>query len=72
MQYLLLIYDAEKNFEDRPEAEQKTIMEEYGVFTEGVRSAGQYVGGHALQPIATATTVRSGWRSAAATAAGTP
>ena len=33
-------------------------MGEYYAFTEGIRASGQYVAGEALQPVATATTVR--------------
>ena len=33
-------------------------MSEYFAFTEGIRQNGQYLGGNALQPVHTATTVR--------------
>jgi hypothetical protein len=33
-------------------------MGEYFAFTEGIRKSGHYVGGNALQPVHTATTVR--------------
>ena len=34
-------------------------MGEYGAFTEAVKASGHYVGGNPLQPVHTATTIRS-------------
>jgi hypothetical protein len=51
MQYLLLIY----NTEAPPEP---GVMAEYGAFTQGIIASGNYKGGNALQPVATATSVR--------------
>src|SRR5258708_13945817 len=34
------------------------MMTEYGAFTEAIKKSGQYIGGDALQPTQTATTVR--------------
>jgi hypothetical protein len=51
MQYLLLIYNSEG-----PHAPE--VMAEYGAFTQGIIASGNYKGGNALQPIATATSVR--------------
>lgn len=56
MQYLLLIND-EENWGAFPEAELAAIYEEYGRFTEGLRSRGALVGANQLQPSSTATTV---------------
>jgi hypothetical protein len=58
MKYLCLIYDDEKTFETMPQAESDAIMGEYFAFTEAIRTSGQYLGGEALQPVQTATTVR--------------
>ena len=38
--------------------ESDAFMGEYFAFTDGIRQSGQYVAGEALQPVATATTVR--------------
>ena len=58
MQYLCLIYESESAFMSRPQEEQESIMGEYFAFTDGVREGGKLVGGEALMPIETATTVR--------------
>ena len=39
-------------------AEADAFMGEYFAFTEGIKKSGHYVGGEALQPVQTATTVR--------------
>jgi hypothetical protein len=58
MKYLCLIYENEKNFETMSPADGEAIMNEYFVFTDGIRRSGQYVAGEALQPTPTATTVK--------------
>jgi hypothetical protein len=58
MKYLCLIYDDEKVWEAMPPAESEALMGEYFAFTDGIRASGQYLAGEALQPVATATTVR--------------
>ena len=58
MKYLCLIYDEEKKLQGMSKAEGDAMMSEYFAFTEGVRKSGQYIGGNALQPVHTATTVR--------------
>jgi len=58
MKYLCLIYENEKNWETMPPAESEAIMNQYFSFTEEIRKNGKYVAGEALQPTATATTVR--------------
>jgi hypothetical protein len=58
MQYLLLIYRKETDWATRPEAERNEIFQAYMSFAQGIRSSGNYVAGEALQPVATATTVR--------------
>jgi hypothetical protein len=58
MKYLCLIYDQESKWATMPKAESDAMMAEYGAFTESVKNSGQYVGGDALQPTHTATTIR--------------
>jgi hypothetical protein len=58
MKYLLLIYENEAAFSGLSEAEQGKIFEEYMDYTRRIRKSGNYLAGEALQPIATATTVR--------------
>ena len=59
MEYLLLIYSPEKDFEKKTPAEYKALSDEYGKFTESIKKSGNYKGGNPLQPTSTATTVRS-------------
>lgn len=58
MQYLLLIYEAESVSEKMTEAEQGQFFADYMTFTQSIKDTGNYIAGEALQPIATATTVR--------------
>jgi hypothetical protein len=58
MKYLCLIYDEEKKMGSMSKAEGDAFMGEYGAFTESVKKSGHYIGGEALQPVQTATTVR--------------
>jgi hypothetical protein len=58
MQYLLLIYDAEAAWAKLSPAEQGAVYQEYGQFTQEITQKGKFLGGHQLQPIASATTVR--------------
>jgi hypothetical protein len=58
MKYLCLIYEDEKLYETMTKEQGDAVMGEYYAFTDGIRKSGQYVSGEALQPIATATTVR--------------
>ena len=58
MKYLCLIYDDEKVWESMPRSESDAYMGEYMAFTDGIRESGQFIAGEALQPVATATTVR--------------
>ena len=58
MQYLCLIYDAEKAWNDMSETERGKMFGEYMQFTQEIKASGHYLGGNALQPIGTATTVR--------------
>jgi hypothetical protein len=58
MKYLCLIYDEEKKLETMPKTESDAFMGEYFAFTDGIKKSGHYLGGEALQPVQTATTVR--------------
>jgi hypothetical protein len=58
VQYLCLIYEDEKEWQKMPKAETEKLINEFSSYTESVRKSGHYVGGNALQPTHTATTVR--------------
>ena len=58
MKYLCLIYDEEKKLGEMSKTESDAFMGEYFAFTEGIKKSGHYVGGEALHPVQTATTVR--------------
>jgi hypothetical protein len=59
MRYLCLIYDEERKLAAMSQAESEAFMGEYFAFTDGIRKSGHYLGGEALQPVQSATTVRS-------------
>jgi hypothetical protein len=58
MRYLCLIYDEEKKLAAMAKSESDAFMGEYFAFTEAIKQSGHHLGGEALQPVATATTVR--------------
>ena len=58
MQYLLLIYGAEKLWDGYTEPEKQAIYKGYKDLIGELKGSGKYLGGHELQPIAMATTVR--------------
>ena len=58
MRYLCLIYEDEKNWGKMPKEQSDAMMGEYFAFTEGIKKSGHYVGGEALQPTQSASTVR--------------
>ncbi len=58
MQYLLMIYDVEKQWADMPADQRTKMFAEYGEFTKSIKDSGHYIAGDALQPTHTATTVR--------------
>ena len=58
MRYLCLIYDDEKRWAKKPGEDVNKMNAEYFSYTEGIKQSGHYRGGEALQPVATATTVR--------------
>jgi hypothetical protein len=58
VKYLLLIYEDEAIYASQTEADMDAMMSEYFAYTEELQQSGQMLGGDALQPVATATTVR--------------
>jgi hypothetical protein len=58
MKYLCMIYEDEKTWPAMPKAESDRMMSEYGALTNDLKTSGRYLGGEALQPTSTATTVR--------------
>ena len=58
MRYLLLIYDDAAAFAQTSDEDTQAEIAEYMAFTEAITAEGIMRGGEALQPPATATTVR--------------
>ena len=58
MQYLLMIYGNEAQWDKLGAPERDTILQEYGVFTQSIVQSGHYLGGNELNTTSTATTVR--------------
>jgi hypothetical protein len=58
MEYLILIYNDERNYGSATEAQLKEMYQQYGAYTQELVKAGIMKGGNELKPIATATTVR--------------
>jgi hypothetical protein len=58
MQYLLMIYQNEKEAGAATAAARNAMFEEYGAFTQSIVKSGNFKAGDALQGTATATTVR--------------
>jgi hypothetical protein len=58
MKYLCLIYDEETKITGMSKSESDALMGEYFAFTDAIKKSGHYIGGEALQPVHTATTVR--------------
>ncbi|MGA9585083.1 MAG: YciI family protein [Terracidiphilus sp.] len=59
MQYLLTLYAEEAGFQRMTKEQQQQGMAAYMAYTEALQQAGLYKGSNRLQPIATATTVRT-------------
>jgi hypothetical protein len=60
MRYLLLIYGDESQMGQGTEEEMQASMERWFAYTREMEEAGVTQGGEALQPTATATTLRAG------------
>jgi hypothetical protein len=58
MQYLLMIYHAEDQWDATPEAEKEKIYGGYRSLREDLQKTGKYIGGNQLQSTSTATVVR--------------
>ena len=58
MKYLCLIYDEESAAARMTREQGEALMGEYFAFTDAIKKSGQYVGGNALKPTPTASTVR--------------
>lgn len=58
MKYLCLIYENEKLWESMAKEDSEKVFGEYFAFNEEAGKSGHLLGGHALQPTQTATTVR--------------
>src|SRR3954468_17021220 len=58
MQYLLMIYQNEVEYEKNDAATAQKMMAEYGAFTQSIIQNGNFKAGDRLQPTTTATTVR--------------
>ena len=58
MKYLLLIYSNENVMATMGESERGQVMGKYMAYSSSIKKSGNYIGGEALQPTATATTVR--------------
>ena len=58
MQYLLLIYGNESQFEKTGKAEQNKILQEYGQFSKSIAGSGHMRGGNELDRTSKAKTVR--------------
>jgi hypothetical protein len=59
MQYLMLIYESEAQWDAIKESDRQDIYKAYRDLIQNLEKAGKYKGGHQLQPISTATTVRA-------------
>ncbi len=58
MQYLLMIYQNEAEYDKRSADEIAHMTAEYEVFTQSIVQSGHFKGADRLRPTATATTVR--------------
>jgi hypothetical protein len=58
MKYLCLIYDEESAAARMTKEQGQALMADYFAFTDGIKKSGHYVGGEALKPTHTASTVR--------------
>ena len=58
MQFLLLIYHAEAEWNKLTPADMGAMHKDYFKFTQEIKDSGHYIGGNPLKPVSTATTVR--------------
>ena len=58
MEYLLLIYGNEADINNMSQADHGAMYQDYGRFTQSIVESKNFMAGHRLEPVATATTVR--------------
>jgi hypothetical protein len=58
MKYLCLIYSDQAAWAQMPKAEGERVRADYMAYTQSIQKSGHYLGGNALQPTQTATTLR--------------
>jgi len=58
VKYLCLIYASEIDWANMPKEQMESTNKEYFNFTNDIKKSGHYIGGDALQPTSTASTVR--------------
>jgi hypothetical protein len=58
MKYLCLLYESEADWAKMPKTEMDKILGEYRAFGADIKKSGHFLGGEALQPTSTASTVR--------------
>ena len=58
MRYLCLVYEEERALDALPQGELDALIGEHLDFAAEIRKSGHYLGGEALQPVGTATTLR--------------
>lgn len=58
MQYLLMIYGNEAEWDKLRAPDREAVLKEYGAFTQSIVQSGHYRGGNELNTTSTATTVR--------------
>ncbi|SRR5665213_1326468 len=58
MKYLCLIYEDETIWQKMPKSESDRLMGDYGALSDDIKKSGHMLAGEALQPTASATTVR--------------
>ena len=58
MQYLLLIYDRESEWDKVSEVDRNAMFQEYMELNKQLAQSGNYRAGHQVHPTSTATTVR--------------
>jgi hypothetical protein len=58
MQYLLLIYSNESEYEKASPSEKETLLTHYAEFTKSIVQSGHFKAADRLRPVSTATSVR--------------
>lgn len=59
MKYLCLLYSERRIIDALPQREREALVDEYFALSDELRDSGHYIAAEALQPVQTATTVRS-------------